>query len=69
MYGPQMSGPLACLEDLSLAWAVTVHKSQGSEYPVVLLPVSKWHQKLLRQALECLDDYLPVVVCRSFFYR
>jgi exodeoxyribonuclease V alpha subunit len=48
MYGPQLSGPLASLEDLSLAWAVTVHKSQGSEYPVVLLPVSKWHHKLLR---------------------
>lgn len=27
------------LEEIEHAWAVTVHKSQGSEYPVVLFPV------------------------------
>jgi exodeoxyribonuclease V alpha subunit len=26
------------LEDIEHAWAVTVHKSQGSEYPIVILP-------------------------------
>lgn len=27
------------LEDLEHAWAITVHKSQGSEYPYVIIPV------------------------------
>ncbi len=31
--------PRAQLEDLEHAWAVTVHKSQGSEYPIVVLPL------------------------------
>ncbi len=29
----------ARLEELDHAWAITVHKSQGSEYPIVIMPV------------------------------
>ncbi|GBG62912.1 hypothetical protein CBR_g34284 [Chara braunii] len=42
--------PLKML-DLLPAWAITIHKSQGSEYPVVLLPLSNSHDRLLSRKL------------------
>ena len=32
-------GSKALGRDVALSYALTVHKSQGSEYPVVVLPV------------------------------
>lgn len=54
---PDISGPrevtyeLHELEELVPAYAVSVHKSQGSEYPVVIMPVVTQHYLLLQRNL------------------
>ncbi len=39
------------LDEIVLAYAISVHKSQGSEYPVVILPVTTQHYVLLQRNL------------------
>lgn len=39
------------LEELELAYAITIHKSQGSEYPAVILPLLSGPQMLLNRNL------------------
>jgi exodeoxyribonuclease V alpha subunit len=39
------------LDELGLAYAISVHKSQGSEYPAVVMPVVAQHYMLLQRNL------------------
>ncbi len=39
------------LEELVLAYAISIHKSQGSEYPAVIIPVVTQHYLLLQRNL------------------
>ena len=39
------------LDELSLAYAITVHKSQGSEFPAVVIPLTTQHYMLLERNL------------------
>ena len=41
------------LKELELSYALTVHKSQGSEYPVVVIPI--W-------------DYIPMITSMNLLY-
>ncbi len=39
------------LDEVSLAYAVTIHKSQGSEFPAVVIPIATQHYMLLQRKL------------------
>lgn len=49
--GVQVTIDRGNLSDVALAYAITVHKSQGSEYPYLILPLMKQHFLLLRRNL------------------
>jgi exodeoxyribonuclease V alpha subunit len=39
------------LDELTLAYAITIHKSQGSEFPIVIIPVTMKHFVMLQRNL------------------
>ena len=49
--GRVVSYPFGELDELVLCYATTIHKSQGSEYPVVVIPISTQHYMMLRRNL------------------
>jgi exodeoxyribonuclease V alpha subunit len=49
--GREVSYDFSDLDELTLAYAMTVHKSQGSEYPCVVLPLHTTHYPMLQRNL------------------
>lgn len=49
--GRDVSYDYADLNEITLAWATSIHKSQGSEYPVVILPLYLSHYVMLSRNL------------------
>ena len=43
--------PFSNLDELELAYAVTIHKSQGSEYPAVVIPLLSGPKQLFTRNL------------------
>ncbi|MGA0201520.1 MAG: ATP-dependent DNA helicase, partial [Prochlorotrichaceae cyanobacterium] len=41
----------ADLDEIAPAWAITIHKSQGSEFPVIVLPLVMQHYLMLSRNL------------------
>jgi len=50
-YGRAVSYDFTETGELSLAYAISVHKSQGSEYPAVIIPLMTQHYVLLQRNL------------------
>lgn len=49
--GATVNYPVSSVDDLALAYAATTHKSQGAEYPAVVVPLVMQHYVMLERAL------------------
>ncbi|HET9645037.1 MAG TPA: ATP-binding domain-containing protein, partial [Burkholderiaceae bacterium] len=49
--GREVRYPWGELDELSLCYATTIHKSQGSEYPAVVIPITTQHYLMLQRNL------------------
>lgn len=64
----------AQLDELELAYAITIHKSQGSEYPITILPIHSGppmllNRNLLYTAVTRARDLVVVVGLRETVYK
>ena len=51
------------LDELSLAYATTIHKNQGSEYPIVVIPVHFTNYVMLQRNLIYTAVTRAKIVC------
>lgn len=68
----QVKYPFEMLEELELAYAITVHKSQGSEYPAVVIPLLQgprmlYNRNLLYTAVTRAKKCLTIVGSEATF--
>ena len=49
--GREVSYPFAMMDELAQAFAITIHKSQGSEYPVVIMPLYFANERMMNRKL------------------
>ena len=49
--GRTVEYPFKLLDELELAYAITIHKSQGSEYPAVVIPLLSGPRMLMNRNL------------------
>ena len=49
--GKMVDYPFSALDELELAYAITIHKSQGSEYPAVVMPILNGPRMLFNRNL------------------
>lgn len=68
----RVSYPFEMTEELELAYAITVHKSQGSEYPAVILPLLQgprplYNRNLLYTAVTRAKKCLTIVGSEEVF--
>ncbi len=66
--------PYAQLDELSLAYAVTIHKSQGSEYPAVVIPLLEgprmlMNRNLIYTAVTRAKQCVVIIGDEQVFYR
>ena len=66
--------PTSLLKDLEHAYAITVHKSQGSEYKIVMIPIFDMPvqlatRKLLYTAITRAKELVIIIGSKSKFYE
>lgn len=72
--GDSVEYNLEFAQDLVLSYASTIHKSQGSEFPVVIMPISESHNLMLSKNLIYTGitrarEYLRMVGSKSAFNK
>lgn len=66
--------PFSLLDELELAYAITIHKAQGSEYPAVVIPLlpgprQLYHRNLLYTAVTRAKKCVTLVGSDATFYE